>query len=478
MDKTIFETFIGLEIHIQLTTKTKIFCGCKNSFGDPPNTNICLGCIGYPGVLPVLNKEAVKKACLLCLAMNCKLNEKTFFERKNYFYPDLPNNYQLTQFELPFGVEGYVDTALPDGSIKRVRIHEAHLEEDAGKLMHEQNISMCDFNRAGTPLLEVVTKPDFKTGEEVEAFLLNFRRIIRYLGVSDGNMEEGSMRCDANVSINYIGKGLGRKVEIKNLNSSRHVRLAIHHEEQRQAKLIKAGETIVQETRLWNDDKKRTESMRSKEDANDYRYFPDTDIPPYIITKEFVSELNSMLVELPLTRRNRFISEYNLLLDSAEFLTEEKDKADYFEKACKEGADPQNAAAWIKGDVTKVLNREKMEILSSPLSIERFITLLDFVGKGKINGQTAKKVLDIIITENKNPEDIVRENDWEQVDDSGSLMPVVEKVLAENSTAVNQIKSGDMKPVGFLIGQVMKLSGGKADPKKVKDLVMERISAL
>jgi len=475
MDKTIFETFIGLEIHIQLITKTKIFCNCRNSFGDPPNTNICPVCMGYPGVLPALNKEAAKKACLLCLAMNCKLNEKAVFDRKNYFYPDLPNNYQITQFEFPFGINGYVDTVLPDGSTKQIRIHEAHLEEDAGKMMHEQNGSMCDYNRAGTPLLEVVTKPDFKTGDEVEAFLLNFRRIIRYLGVSDGNMEEGSMRCDANVSINYIGKGLGKRVEIKNLNSSRNVKFAIQYEEQRQAKLLKANEPILQETRLWDDDKKRTEGMRSKEDANDYRYFPDPDLPPFTATPEFVSELKSMLVELPLARKNRFISEYNLLQDTAEFLTEEKDKADYFENACKKGADPQNAAAWIKGDVTKVLNREKMEILSSPLDLERFITLLELVDKGKINGQIAKKVLDIIITENKNPEDIIKENNWEQIDDSGSLIPVVEKVLAESVAAVSQIKSGDMKPVGFLIGQVMKNSGGKADPKKVKELIMEKI---
>ena len=475
MDKTIFETFIGLEIHIQLITKTKIFCNCKNSFGDPPNTNICLGCMGYPGVLPALNMEAVKKACLLCLAMNCKLNEKAVFDRKNYFYPDLPNNYQITQFKYPFGINGYVDTALPDGSIKQIRIHEAHLEEDAGKMVHDRNGSLCDFNRVGTPLLEVVTEPDFKTGEEVEAFLINFRRIIRYLGVSDGNMEEGSMRCDANISINYPGKGLGKRVEVKNLNSSRNVKLAIQHEEQRQAKLIKTGEAIVQETRLWDDDKKRTESMRSKEDANDYRYFPDPDLPPFISTPEFISELKSMLVELPLAKKSRFISEYNLSEDSAEFFTEEKDKADYFEKACKKGADPQNAAAWIKGDVTKVLNREKMEILSSPLGIDRFTALLDFVSKGKINGQIAKKVLDIIITEDKDPGDIIKENKWEQVDDSGSLMPVIEKVLAESSAAVIQIKAGDMKPVGFLIGQVMKLSGGKADPKKVKELIMEKI---
>jgi len=475
MDKTIFETFIGLEIHVQLFTKTKIFCDCRNSFGDPPNTNVCPVCMGYPGTLPTLNKEAAKQACLLCLAMNCKISERAVFDRKHYFYPDLPNNYQITQFEFPFGRNGYVDTALPDGSIKKIRIHEAHLEEDAGKLVHGVNGSMCDFNRTGSPLLEVVTEPDFKTGEEVEAFLLNFRRMIRYLGVSDGNMEEGSMRCDANVSINYIGKGLGQRVEIKNLNSSRNAKFAIQYEEQRQAKMVKAGEPILQETRLWDDEKKRTEGMRTKENANDYRYFPEPDLPPFVTTPEFLAELKSMLVELPLARKSRFISEYKLSQDSAEFLTEEKDKADYFENACKKGADPQNAAAWIKGDITKVLNREKMEILSSPLDIERFVTLLDLVDKGKINGQTAKKVLDIIITENKAPEDVIKENNWEQIDDSGSLIPVIEKVLAESAVAVNQIKSGDMKVVGFLIGQVMKNSGGKADPKKVKELIMEKI---
>ncbi|MCL2704835.1 MAG: Asp-tRNA(Asn)/Glu-tRNA(Gln) amidotransferase GatCAB subunit B, partial [Spirochaetaceae bacterium] len=274
---------------------------------------------------------------------------------------------------------------------------------------------------------------------------------------------------------NYIGKGLGQRVEIKNLNSSRNAKFAIQYEEQRQAKMLKAGELILQETRLWDDEKKRTEGMRTKENANDYRYFPEPDLPPFISTPEFLAELKSMLVELPLARKNRFMAEYNLIQDTAEFLTEEKDKADYFENACKKGADPQNAAAWIKGDITKVLNREKMEILSSPLDIDRFVTLLDFVDKGKINGQTAKKVLDIIITENKAPQDIIKENNWEQIDDSGALIPVIEKVLAESAAAVNQIKAGDMKPLGFLIGQVMKNSGGKADPKKVKELIMEKI---
>lgn len=475
IEKREFETFIGLEIHVQLITKTKIFCSCRNSFGDPPNTNICPVCMAYPGVLPTLNKEVVEKAYLLCLAMNCKLNEKAIFDRKSYFYPDLPKNYQVTQFEFPSGINGYVDIAVPDGSVKRIRIHEAHIEEDAGKMIHEGNLSLCDYNRGGTPLLEVVTKPDFKTGEEVEAFLLNFRRMIRYLGVSDGNMEEGSMRCDANVSINFPGKGLGRRVEIKNLNSSRNVKLAIQYEEQRQWKLLKSGESIAQETRLWSDEKKRTEGMRSKENANDYRYFPDPDLPPYVPTEEFINLIKSRLVELPLARKNRFMEEYKLIQDTVEFLTEEKDRADYFEQACKAGANPQNAASWIKGDITKVLNREKKEISSSPLTIKRFAALLDFSDKGKINGQTAKKVLDIIITEDKNPEDIIKENNWEQIDDSGSLAPVIEKVLAESAAAVAQIKAGDIKPVGFLIGQVMKLSGGKADPKKVKELIMAKI---
>lgn len=477
-DKTVFETFIGLEIHIQLITQTKIFCGCRNSFGDPPNTNVCPVCMGYPGVLPVLNEEAVRKSYLMCLALNCTLSEKAVFDRKNYFYPDLPKNYQISQFEHPFGINGYVETTLPDGQAKRIRIHEAHLEEDAGKMIHEGAVSLCDFNRTGTPLLEIVTEPDFKSGEEVESFLQDFRRMIRYLGVSDGNMEEGSMRCDANISINYPGKGLGRKVEIKNLNSSRHVKLAIQHEEIRQAKMIRSGETIIQETRLWNEEKKRTESMRSKEDANDYRYFPEPDLPPFIPTASFIDEIRENLVELPHLRRKRFITEYNLPSETAEFLTDEKGRADFYESVCKEGTDPQTAASWVKGDVAKVLNREKMDITSSPLTAERLVSLLEILDEGKINGQTAKKVLDMIITENRDPVSIITEHSLEQLDNSDELSSIIDSVLAQSSAALEQIKSGDMKPVGFLIGQVMKLSGGKADPKKTKEMIMEKISAL
>lgn len=477
MEKREFDTFIGLEIHIQLITKTKIFCSCRNSFGDPPNTNVCPVCMGYPGVLPVLNEEAVRKSYLMCLAMNCTLNEKAVFDRKNYFYPDLPKNYQISQFEFPFGINGFVETEIPEtGGIKKIRIHEAHLEEDAGKMIHEGARSFCDYNRTGTPLLEIVTEPDFRTGEEVEAFLQNFRRMIRYLGVSDGNMEEGSMRCDANISVNHPGGGLGRKVEIKNLNSSRNVKLAIQYEQQRQSKLLFAGGKIDQETRLWNDEKKKTESMRSKEDANDYRYFPEPDLPPFIPSDAYIKEIREMVTELPLARKNRFISEYSLLPDTADFLAEERVKADFYEEACRKGADPQTSASWIKGDVAKVLNREKLDIASSPLSVERFVSLLDMLEKGRINGQTAKKVLDIIVEKDMEPEDIVRQNNLEIVGDSDSLLPVIEKVLSESSAAVEQIRGGDMKPVGFLIGQVMKLSGGKADPRKVKEMIMEKLS--
>lgn len=472
-----FETFIGLEIHMQLITNTKIFCSCKNSFGDPPNTNVCPVCMGYPGVLPCLNEEAVRKSYIMCLAMNCHLNEKAVFDRKNYFYPDLPKNYQITQFEHPFGVNGYVEfTSEVTQEVKKIRIHEAHLEEDAGKMIHEGTLSLCDYNRTGTPLLEVVTEPDFKTGEEVEAFLQNFRRVIRYLGVSDGNMEEGSMRCDANISINRIGGGLGRKVEIKNLNSSRNVKLALYYEQQRQAKLFFGGEIIAQETRLWNDDKKRTESMRSKEDSNDYRYFPEPDLPPFIPSADFIEEIKKLIVELPLARRNRFISQYKLLPETADFLTDEKGRADFYEEVCSKGADSQSAASWIKGDVAKALNREKLDIKNSPLTLERFVSLLALTEAGKINNQIAKKVLDIVISDDKEPEDIVKENGWEQVADTGTLEPAVEKVLAASAAAVAQIKAGDMKPIGFLIGQVMKESGGKADPKKVKEIILQKIS--
>ena len=474
MEKTVFDTYIGLEIHIQLITDTKIFCSCRNSFGDPPNTNICPVCMGYPGVLPVLNKEAVRKSYIVCRALNFHLNEKAVFDRKNYFYPDLPKNYQITQFEYPFGINGYFENEV-EGEIKKIRIHEAHLEEDAGKMIHEGLSSYCDYNRTGTPLLEIVTEPDFRTGEEVEAFLHNFRRFVRYLGVCDGNMEEGSMRCDANISINHPGKGLGRKVEIKNLNSSRNVKLALQYEEKRQWKMLKNNELIAQETRLWDDDRKRTESMRSKEDANDYRYFPEPDLPPYFPDKAFLETIEKAQVELPTARKNRFITEYKLSPDYAEFLTEERDRADFYESACSNGCESQAAASWLKGAAAKALNDRKKNINDTFLTVEKFAELLTLVSDNRINSQTGRKVLEIILDEDKSPEAVVKENSWEQLDNSDELEAFADRVLSENEKAVEQIKAGDMKPVGFLIGQVMKISGGKADPKKVKEIITGRI---
>jgi len=430
--------------------------------------------MGYPGVLPVLNKEAVRKSYIVCRALNCHLNEKAVFDRKNYFYPDLPKNYQITQFEFPFGINGYFENEY-DGEMKKIRIHEAHLEEDAGKMIHEGLSSCCDYNRAGTPLLEIVTEPDFRTGEEVEKFLQNFRRFVRYLGVCDGNMEEGSMRCDANISINHPGKGLGRKVEIKNLNSSRNVKLALQYEEKRQWKMLKNDERITQETRLWDNDKKRSESMRSKEDADDYRYFPEPDLPPYFPDAEFLETIEKAQVELPIARKKRFMDEYKLSADNAEFLTDERARADFYESACSNGCDIQAAASWLKGDVAKALNSRKKSINETFLTVGKFGELLVLISENRINAPTAKKVLEIIIDEDKGPEAVVIENSWEQLDNSDELEAFVDKVLSENDKALEQVKSGDMKPVGFLIGQVMKLSGGKADPKQVKEIITGRI---
>lgn len=468
------ESFIGLEIHIQLLTKTKVFCNCKNEFSHIPNSHVCPVCMGYPGVLPVLNEEAVRKAYIVCRAMNCHLNEKAVFDRKNYFYPDMPKNYQISQFNSPFGVKGLIEM---DG-MPRVRIHDAHLEEDAGKLVHEGMTSYCDYNRAGTPLLEIVTEPDFKKPEEAELFMQNFRKMVRYLGVCDGNMEEGSMRCDVNVSVNFEGKGLGRKVEVKNLNSFRHVKLALQYEIQRQSRMITAGESVVQETRLWNDEKKRTEGMRSKENANDYRYFPEPDLPPYCPTKEFLAQIDAAQVELPWVRKKRFIDEYGLNEDGAEFLTEEKDKADFFEAAIKGGISVANAASWMRGEVAKDLNKAKKSLGDSFLTVEKFVTVIKLLEAEKINAQAAKKVMDIIINEDADPMQVIEKNNLMQTADSGEVEAMVDKLLADNAKVVAQIKGGDQKPVGFLIGQLMKVSGGKADPKKARELILNKISQL
>lgn len=470
-----YQSFIGLEIHIQLLTRTKVFCGCRAAFGDEPNTNVCPVCMGYPGVLPALNEEAIRMSYVVARALNCSLSETAIFDRKNYFYPDLPKNYQISQFGAPVGTNGYLDLEFHRRK-KRVRIHECHLEEDAGKMIHAGDMSLLDYNRTGTPLLEIVTEPDLEIGEEAELLLQQFRRMVRYLGVCDGNMEEGSLRCDANVSVNVAGEGLGRKVEIKNLNSSRFVRKALNFEIDRQKEILENGGTVVQETRLWNENRDLTESMRTKESAHDYRYFPEPDLPPFRADAEFLKRVEESLVELPAARRARFIEVYGLSERHAEQICDEKETADYFEEAVSSGADPQAAATWLSGDVKKMLHRDNVTLSDSPLSPKRLAELLSLLDDGRIHGKLAKQTLEAVFAEHKDPAVIVREKGWEQIADRKQLAGIVERVLEQSAQAVADVRSGNMKPLGFLVGRVMKETGGRAEPQLVQELLKERLA--
>jgi aspartyl-tRNA(Asn)/glutamyl-tRNA(Gln) amidotransferase subunit B len=372
------------------------------------------------------------------------------------------------------GRNGWIDVAY-NGKSRRVRIHEIHLEEDAGKMIHAGDMSLLDYNRAGTPLLEIVTEPDMEAGEEAEILLQNFRRMIRYLGVCDGNMEEGSMRCDANVSINLAGAGLGRKVEIKNLNSSRFVKLALNYEIQRQKGLLDKGGRVVQETRLWNENRDSTEAMRTKESAHDYRYFPEPDLPPFIPDREFLAGVDKGLVELPAARRARFIKDYCLGEAAADFLVNEKSTADFYEQAVRLGAAPDAASSWLQFDVRKILNRGNRGLSDSPLTAGRFAELLSLLSCGRIHGKIAKQVLEAVFAEDKDPELIIKEKGWEQMNDSAELALVVDKALSANPGAADAVKAGDLKPLGFLVGQIMKETGGRAQPQMAQKLLKEKL---
>jgi len=471
-----FESVIGLEIHIQLTTESKIFCGCKAAFGDEPNTNVCPVCMGYPGVLPALNGEAMRKGYLVARALNCTLAKTTIFDRKNYFYPDLPKNYQISQFHSPVGVDGKCEIVFQE-ELRNIRIHDVHLEEDAGKMIHAGDMSLLDFNRTGTPLLEIVTQPDLKTGEEAEAFLKNFRRIVRYLGVCDGNMEEGSLRCDANVSVNRKGEGLGNKVEIKNMNSFKFVRKALEYEIKRQVEVIENGGRIVQETRLWNENRDVTEGMRSKEESTDYRYFPDPDLPPFRTDAAFLKSVEEDLVELPLSRQRRFVTDYGLTADQADFICDEIHTADFFENTVSLGGQTEVVARWLQGDIRKQLNRESITLLHAPITPKRLASLLNLLEEKRIHGKIAKKVLEAIFIEDKDPETIIEEKGWEQITDKGKLAGIIRAVLEEQQEAMADLMKGEEKVMGFLIGQIMKKTSGQADPEQVKEMIKENIYA-
>jgi aspartyl-tRNA(Asn)/glutamyl-tRNA(Gln) amidotransferase subunit B len=431
--------------------------------------------MGYPGTLPLLNEEAIRKGYLVARALNCHLAPRTVFERKNYFYPDLPKNYQISQYREPIGRDGHLELEFHRKK-KKVRIHEVHLEEDAGKMIHAGDMSLVDYNRTGTPLLEIVTEPDLEIGEEAETLLQEFRRMVRYLGVCDGNMEEGSLRCDANVSVNRRGKGLGSKVEIKNMNSFRFVRNALTYEIERQQDILERGGTIVQETRLWNENRDLTETMRVKESANDYRYFPEPDLPPFYASEAFLRSVENALVELPVERRARLLSQYGLSEPQVDFICEEKETADFYEEAITYGAEPALAASWLATDVKKMLNRKELAVSESPLSAERFAELLNLLSEGRIHGKIAKQTLTAVFEEDKSPETIIEEKGWEQITDSAALSGYIDEIIAKNEKVVEQIRGGDTKPIGFLVGQVMKETSGRAEPQLVQSLLKDRLS--
>jgi aspartyl-tRNA(Asn)/glutamyl-tRNA(Gln) amidotransferase subunit B len=501
----LYQSFIGLEVHIHLLTKTKVFCGCRSAFGDEPNTNVCPVCMGYPGVLPSLNIEAMRMGCMVARALNCRIPEKTWFERKQYFYPDMPKNYQISQFASPLGQKGWVEL---EGIVKggdgeeipikkKVRITECHLEEDAGKMIHTGTVSLLDYNRAGVSLLEIVTEPDMETGEEAELFIQQLRRTVRYLGVCDGNMEEGSLRADANVSINFEGKGLGKKVEVKNLNSSRFVKLSLNYEIARQAVILDAGREVVQETRLWNENRDETATMRTKENAQDYRFFPEPDLPVFTPDAAFLKSVEEALVELPFARQKRLETEYGLSSEQADLVCEEKSQADYFEAAVAEtekqsrGSLEKKEAArkivnWLLQDIKHILAHEGMSLDGFVLSPRRLATLTALTAAGSISGKNAKQALEAVIAENRDPEDIIRERGWERLSDPAKIAEAVDAVFAAESKTVVELRelAGDEKGTqkrrqtltAYLVGKVIAATGGRADPAVAGEQVSRKLN--
>ncbi len=473
-----YEAVIGLEVHAQLLTDTKIFCGCSTKFGAPPNTNVCPICLGYPGVLPVLNKKVVEYTVLMGMATNCRINERSIFARKNYFYPDLPKGYQTSQYEEPICENGIVQIEFKDGSKKEIGITRIHMEEDAGKSIHNYGDStLIDANRCGTPLMEIVSEPDMRTAEEAYLYLSKLKQILLYLGICDGNMEEGSLRCDANISIRLKGEiKLGTKTEVKNMNSFRNVEKAIEREIARQIDLIEDGKNIIQQTLLWNAELNDVFPMRSKEEAHDYRYFPDPDLMPVIVDENWKNEIARNLPELPDTRRNRFITDFNLPLYDAEVLTSQREIADYFEKIVSVTNDYKSASNWVMTDVLKVMNDEKITIKEFPVAPENLGKLIRLINDKTISGKIAKDIFPEMLKTNKDPNEIVKEKNLVQISDTSEIESAIEKILSINQKDVQEFLSGKDKVLGFLVGQVMKETKGKANPQIVNELLRKKLS--
>ena len=483
-----YEMVIGLEVHCQMKTKTKLFCSCPNNFGDAPNTNVCPVCLGLPGALPVISREAVTLAVRAALATGCTVHETSIFSRKNYFYPDLPKGYQISQYDRPYATDGKVEALEADGTSKTVRLERIHMEEDAGKLLHEgypwsKDMSGVDLNRSGTPLIEIVSKPDIRSAQEAHAYLSALKAILVYADVSDCNMEKGSLRCDANVSVRVRGtEAFGTRAEIKNLNSFRNVARAIEYEYERQVGLVEAGHKVVQETRLYRADKDETASMRSKEDAHDYRYFPEPDLPPLVIDAEWRADTAKALPELPAAKRARFAAEYGIPHYDAAVLTLTREVADFFEEVAKGSGNGKAASNWVMTEVMREMKgREtadgEVSYSSWPITPSSLAELIRLVDSGTINGKTAKDVFARMWTSGESPKAIVEREGLSQVSDTGAIEAAIREVIASSAEQVATYKKGRTNTIGWFVGQVMKKTGGRANPKIVNDLVKAALDA-
>ncbi len=474
-----WEVVIGLEVHAQLATNSKIFSGAATKYGAEPNTQACPIDLGMPGVLPVLNKDAVAMAIRFGLGANAEITKKSVFARKNYFYPDLPKGYQISQFELPVVGKGYIDVLMDDGETKRINITRAHLEEDAGKSLHEDfhGSSGIDLNRAGTPLLEIVSEPDMRSAKEAVSYLKTLHSLVRYLGICDGNMQEGSFRCDANVSVRPKGESkYGTRCELKNINSFRFVERAINYEVERQINVIESGGKISQETRLYDSNKNETRSMRSKEEANDYRYFPDPDLLPLVITDEEIELIRKELPELPQQKRQRFIDQYSLSAYDASALTSSKEIAAFYEDVVKEsGNQPKLAANWVMGELMAAINKADLELEASPVSATALGQLVTRISDNTISGKIGKTIFEALWNQEGSVDDIIEKRGLKQVSDSGAIEKLVDEIIANNPAQVAEYRSGKDKLFGYFVGQAMKLSGGKMNPGQLNELLKKKL---
>ena len=470
-----WDIVIGLEVHVQLNTETKAFCSCRVNYGDAPNTNVCPRCLGYPGALPVLNKELVNSAIKLGLATNCSIRPFSKFARKNYFYPDLPKGYQISQYDDPICYEGFVDIEV-DGKEKRIGLTRIHMEEDAGKSIHSESGTLVDLNRCGTPLLEIVSEPDMTSPQEAYAYLTTLKQIVRYTGVSDCNMEEGSMRCDANISLKPKGqKELGTRTELKNMNSFRNVERALIYEAKRQQEVLESGGSIRQQTLLWDEQSGKTKAMRGKEDSHDYRYFPEPDLSPVFVDEAWIEKVRTTLPELPEARKQRFIDSFGFKEEDAATLTSEKEIADYFEKTLTYFDNPKLVLNWVRNEILRILVDAGTAIDQSPVSPEALSELLTFLDKKEITAQTAKAVLDDMAASGKSAGSIIEEKGLKQISDSSALEELIDKIIADNEANVKRFREGESKLLGFFIGQVMRGTQGKADQAVAREIILKKL---